>query len=180
MPRTRLRRGRGCDRRRSVCFGSVRRRRRRRSSLFHSKNASDKYVPLVADAEGVADGERLTLDLGVGLDLGVAFALPRRSRLTRASGFAGRAVVFQLTMRAGVAGRAATFPLTMRAGVAGPAVVFPLAMRAPLLSRHRLARARATGARARKSVVASKRSACRGFFLGDVSSPPRKSYPKTP
>ena len=42
------------------------------------------YVPLVADAEGVADGEWLTLDLGVGLDLGVAFALPRRSRLTRA------------------------------------------------------------------------------------------------
>jgi hypothetical protein len=52
----------------------------------------------------------------------------------------------------------------MRARVAVRAVVFPLAVHATLASRHRLARARATGARARKSVVASNRSACRGFW----------------
>ena len=100
---------------------------------------------LVADAEVAADGERLLLDLGLGLDLGIALTLPRRSRLTSASVFAGGTPVFPLavftrtariaaafhpTMRAGVAAHAVAFPLAMRAGVAVHAAAFPLAMRA--------------------------------------------------
>ncbi len=84
----------------------------------------------IVEAEVAADGERFLLDLGVGLDLGVAFTLLRRSRLTRASGFAGRAVLLQLAMRARVAVRAVAFHLAMRARVAVRAVVFHLAMRA--------------------------------------------------
>jgi hypothetical protein len=51
----------------------------------------------------------------------------------------------------------------MRAPVAVRAVVFPLPMRAPLASCHRLARARAAGARARKSVVASEQTSVVAF-----------------
>ena len=70
------------------------------------------------------------LDLGIELELGVAFALPRRSRLTRARRFAGRALLLQLAMRTPVAGHAVAFQLAVRARVAGRAVVFHLAMRA--------------------------------------------------
>jgi hypothetical protein len=67
-------------------------------------------------------------------------------------------------MRAGVAIRAVVFQLAMRAAIAVRALVFPLLMRAPLPSCHHLATARATGARARETVVASEQSSCRGFL----------------
>ena len=87
----------------------------------------------------------------------VVFHPPMRARV------AVRAAAFQLAMRAGLAVRAAVFQLAMRAGAAGRAAIFPLAMRAPLASCHRLAMARATGARApeRVSSLPSKaRVAC--------------------
>ena len=83
-------------------------------------------VRSLVQAEVAADGERLSLDLGVGFDLGLAFALPWRSRLTSASGVAVHAAAFHLAMRAGVAVRAVAFQLAMWAGVAVHAAVFQL------------------------------------------------------
>jgi hypothetical protein len=68
-------------------------------------------------------------------------------------------------VRAEVAVHAVVFSFAMRARVALRALVFPLPMRAPLASSHRLARARATGARARKSVVASEQRRVSWLFL---------------
>ena len=84
-------------------------------------------------------------------------------KLAMRAGVAGRAGAFHLAMRAGVAACAHAFPLAVRTRVAPHAVVFPLPVQAPLASSHRLARARAAGARARKSVVASEQTSVVAF-----------------
>ena len=119
----------------------------------------------LVESEVAADGERLLLDLRLRigldlglleLDLGVELDLGR-SRLTRASRFAGRAAVFVLLVRAAVAVRAAVFQLAVRARVAVRAAVFPLAMRTGVAVR---AVAFQLAMRARVAVRAVVLSAC--------------------
>ena len=88
-----------------------------------------RVVSAPVQAEVAADGERLMLDLGLGLDLGLELYLGR-SRLTRASRFARRALVFVLAVRARVADRAVVFQLAVRAALAVHAVVLQLVVRA--------------------------------------------------